>query len=180
MVIVQSRRRKKENIAKDFPGAIIVDVSSKGEDPMVKFSPFYPIGDIPIPFSENKYAQSVEGIWQGLKVFEEHDVDESNFEITAMKGLKRTVRRFGKPKGHRKGINGSDLLDYITARKLIYLPAYKWVLDNRLQGEIVKLRKMGKGKTLVLLDYETNGVIDDPSKPLSHAQLVKMRIENNF
>lgn len=144
MVIVQSRRRKKENIAKDFPGAIIVDVSSKGEDPMVKFSPFYPIGDIPIPFSENKYAQSVEGIWQGLKVFEEHDVDESNFEITAMKGLKRTVRRFGKPKGHRKGINGSDLLDYITARKLIYLPAYKWVLDNRLQGEIVKLRKNGK------------------------------------
>ena len=113
--------------------AVIIDVTSKGEMPMVRFSPFYPIGNIPIPFSPNRFSQSVEGIWQGLKVFEKSDVDESKFEITTMKGLKRTVRKFGIPKGHKKGINGSELLDYITARKLIYLPAYKWVLDNELK-----------------------------------------------
>ena len=49
MVTVQNRRRKIENIEKDFPNAIIIDVTSKGEAPMVKFSPVYPIGNIPIP-----------------------------------------------------------------------------------------------------------------------------------
>jgi hypothetical protein len=97
-----------------------------------------------------------------------------------MKGLKRTVRKFGIPKGHRKGINGKELLDYITARKLIYLPAYKWVLDNQLQEEISDLKRISKGKTLVLLDYETNGDIENSKKPLSHAHLIKMRLEGKF
>lgn len=147
---------------------------------MVKFSPFYPIGRIPIPFSPNKFSNSVEGIWQGLKVFENHDVDESKFEITSMKGLKRTVRKFGIPKGHRKGVYGSELLDYITARKLIYLPSYKWVLDNQLKEEINELKRLSESRTLILLDYETNGEIENPSKPLSHAQLIKMRIEDKL
>ena len=106
MVEVQNRRRKIENIKKDYPNAIIIDLTSRGELPMVKFSPFYPIGGIPIPFSPNKYSHSVEGVWQGLKVFENDNVDESKFEITSMKGLKRTVRKFGIPKGHRKGVDG--------------------------------------------------------------------------
>lgn len=180
MVVVQNRRRKLENIKKDFPDAVIIDVTSKGEEPMVKFSPFYPIGGIPIPYSRDQFAESVEGIWQGLKVFPDHDVDVSKFSVTTMKGLKRTVRRFGVPKGHRKGVEGEDLLGYIAARKLIYLPIYKWVLDNKLAKEIDELRKLSQEATLVLLDYETNGDVDDPKKPLSHAHLVKMRIEGNF
>lgn len=180
MIEVQNRRRKKENLEKDYPNAVIIDVTSKGEMPMVQFSPFYPIGNIPIPFSPNRFSQTVEGIWQGLKVFENNDVDESKFEITSMKGLKRTVRKFGKPKGHRKGIIGDELLDYITARKLIYLPTYKWVLDNRLEKEIDVLRNLSKNQTLVLLDYETNGEIENTKKPLSHAQLIKMRLEEKL
>ncbi len=69
MISVQSKRRKLENIRKDFPNAQIIDVTSKGDMPMVKFSPFYPVGDIPVPFSEGVFAESVEGVWQGLKVF---------------------------------------------------------------------------------------------------------------
>lgn len=180
MVTVQNRRRKIENIEKDFPNAIIIDVTSKGEAPMVKFSPFYPIGNIPIPYSENKFSQSVEGIWQGLKVFENSAVDESKFEITSMKGLKRTVRKYGIPRGHRKGVNGDDLLDYITARKLIYLPTYKWVLDNRLEKEVAELKNISAKKTLVLLDYETNGDVENPKKPLSHAHLIKLRLEGKL
>jgi len=180
MILVQNRRRKPANILKEYPDAVIVDVTSKGELPMVKFSPFYPVGGIPIPFSKGHFAESVEGIWQGLKVFEYHGVDEVKFKITSMKGLKRTVRKFGKPKGHQKGVNDPELLDYITARKKIYLPAYKWVLDNQLIEEVKELRKLAVGKTLILLDYETNGDIDNPNKPLSHAQLIKMRLEGQF
>ena len=177
MIVVQSRRRKIENIKRDFPDSMIIDVTSKGEMPMVKFSPFYPIGDIPIPYSSNRFSESVEGIWQGLKVFEKSGIDESKFTVTSMKGLKRTVRKFGIPKGHQKGINGYELLDYITARKLIYLPTYNWVLDNKLKEELIQLKQISTNKTLILLDYETNGDIENSRKPLSHAHLIKKRLE---
>jgi len=180
MIEVQNRRRAIKNIEKEFPNAVIIDVTSKGNLPMVKFSPFYPIGNIPIPFTPSRFSKSVEGIWQGLKVFENDDIDESKFEITSMKGLKRTIRRFGKPKGHRKGIHGNELLDYITARKLIYLPTYKWILDNRLEKEVKELKNISQNSHLILLDYETNGDIENPNKPLSHAQLIKMRLEKKL
>jgi len=177
MIIIQSKRRKIVNILKDYPDAIIIDVTSKGTMPYLKFSPFYPIGNIPVPFSENSYAESMEGIWQGLKVFEKEDVDLQKFRITSMKGLKRTVRKYGIPLGHRKGINGQTLLDYITARKQIYIPTYNWILENKLAVEMNQLKELAKEKTVVLLDYETNGAIENPSKPLSHAQLIKLKIE---
>ncbi len=62
MIEVQNRRRKIENIKKEFPNSLIIDVTSRGEMPMVKFSPFYPIGNIPIPYSINKVSQSVKGV----------------------------------------------------------------------------------------------------------------------
>ncbi len=177
MISVKSKRRKLENICKDFPNAQIIDVTSKGDMPMVKFSPFYPVGNIPVPFSEGVFAESVEGVWQGLKVFAEYDVDIAKFAVTNMKGIKRTVRRFGKCQGHRQGVHGKQLLDYITARKLIYLPTYQWVLENKLAEELADLRKIASMQDLVLLDYETNGDINDARKPLSHAHLIKNALE---
>ncbi len=179
-IIIASKRRKLANIQHDYPQAEIIDVTSKATEPFVKFSPFYPLGNIPIPFSEGSVSASVEGVWQGLKVFEQEDVDERKFHITNRKGLKRTVRKFGIPKGHRKGIAGTELLGYIDARKLIYIPTYKWVLINRLEKEVQLLKSMIKQKDLVLLDYETNGVIDNPQKPLSHAYLIKYFLEERL
>ncbi len=176
MIYIQNKRRKIENIQKDFPGAEIIDVTSKGEMPFVKFSPFYPIGNIPIPESKNDFAESVEGIWQGLKVFANHDIDPSKFSITNMKGMKRTMRRYGTPLGHRYGTDGQQLLDYISARKKIYVPVYHWVLEQKLVTEIEQLRTMSDKKDVVLLDYETNEDINDGSKPLSHASLIKQFI----
>ena len=83
---------------------------------------------------------SVEGIWQGLKVFEHYGIDVQMFRNATMKNLKRTVRRFGKPLGHRKGVTGNELLNYIDARMQIYVPAYKWVLENMAQEQVNKLR----------------------------------------
>lgn len=178
MIIIESKRKNTENILKKYPGAIIADVTSKAEDDLVKLSPFYPHGDIPVPFSEGYRASCVEAIWQGLKVFESYDVDTSLFENHSMKSLKRTVRKYGKPLGHRKGVNGTELLNYIEARKLIYIPSYKWVLENKVQSIIERLRAESEsGKTIVLLDYETNCDVDNPKKPLSHASLVKAYVE---
>lgn len=74
---------------------MIIDVTSKAQDEFVKFSPFYPNGGIPVPFTEGLVAVSVEGIWQGLKVFEDADVDTTFFSKRDMKNLKRTTRKYG-------------------------------------------------------------------------------------
>lgn len=180
MIFVESRRKKPDTILKEYPGAMLIDVTSKANDEWVKLSPFYPHGGIPVPFSDGFKASCVEAIWQGLKVFELYDVDTTLFTNNTMKGLKRTVRKFGKPLGHRKGVHGTELLGYIDARKQIYLPAYHCVLENKVQDLINKLRIMSQSKTIVLLDYETNADVDNPRKPLSHASLVKAYIEGNY
>ena len=180
MIVIESKRRKRENILKKYPDAVIADVTSQATDGLVRLSPFYPHGGIPVPFSEGYTAMCVEGIWQGLKVFESADVDVDMFANDTMKNIKRTVRRFGKPLGHRKGVNGTELLGYIEARKQIYLPAYKWVLENKVANIIERLREASKTKTIVLLDYTTNCDIDNPKKPLSHAFLIKAYAEGLY
>ena len=181
MIIVESKRKKAATILKRYPDAILADVTSGAKDGLVKLSPFYPHGGIPVPFSEGYTATCVEAVWQGLKVFEGSDVDVSLFQNDTMKGLKRTVRRFGKPLGHRKGVNGEELLGYIEARKQIYIPTYKWVLENKVANIIERLRAASDcGKTIVLLDYDTNADVEDAKKPLSHASLIKAYAERIY
>lgn len=181
MIIVESKRKKTATIYKKYPGAILADVTSGAtNEGLRKLSPFYPHGGIPVPFSEGYTAACVEAIWQGLKVFEGANVDTSLFQNDTMKNIKRTVRRFGKPLGHRKGVNGTELLGYIEARKQIYIPTYKWVLENKVADIIERLREASKTKTIVLLDYDTNADVENAKKPLSHASLIKAYAEGLY
>jgi hypothetical protein len=181
MIIIANKKSQPENLLKKYGAdAVIVNVTSKATDDMVRLSPFYPHGGIPVPFSPGFTAMSVEGIWQGLKVFEHDGIDVQMFRNATMKNIKRTVRRFGKPLGHRKGIASTELLNYIDARMLIYVPAYKWMLENKAQEQVEKLRNWSKEKTVILLDYNTNEDIQDPSTPLSHAAMVKAYIEGRL
>lgn len=179
MIIIESKRKSLESLKEKYPDAMIIDVTSKAQDEFVRFSPFYPNGGIPVPFTDD-VAVSVEGIWQGLKVFEDADVDTSFFSKRDMKNLKRTTRKYGHCLGHRKGVHGEELLGYIEARKLIYLPCYKWVLENKLQKLVAAVRIISKNKPVVLLDYNTNPDVNNPKSPLSHASLIKAYIEGNY
>lgn len=180
MIFIESKKKGAKTLAKLYPKAEIIDVTSKGIEPYVRLSPFYPHGSIPVPFSPNTFSYSVEGIWQGLKVFEQADIDTSKFEVKNMKGIKRTARKFGKPLGHRKGVNGTELLDYLTARKQIYLPSYAWLLQNKTTSEVDQLTQIALRQDLVLLDFETNSEIDNTKKPLSHAALIKKFIDKKY
>ena len=180
MIIVVSKRKKTATILKKYPDAILADVTSQADTRLRELSPFYPHYDIPVPFSEGYTATCVEAIWQGLKVFESCDVDVEMFKNDTMKNIKRTVRRFGKPLGHRKGVHGTELLGYIEARKQIYIPTYKWVLENKVAWIIEKLREASKTKTIVLLDYDTNADVENAKKPLSHASLIKAYVEGTY
>lgn len=180
MIIIASKRKKTENILKAYPYAVIADVTSQAKDDLIRLSPFYPHGDIPVPFSDGWTASCVEAIWQGLKVFETADIDTALFYNNTMKNLKRTVRRFGKPLGHRKGVDGTELLDYIEARKEIYIPTYRWVLEHKVKSIIDRLREAAKKQTIILLDYDTNCDVENGNKPLSHAFLIKAYVEGLY
>lgn len=180
MITIESIRKKSENILKKYPGAIIADVTSQAKDGLVRLSPFYPHGGIPVPFSEGYTAACVEGIWQGLKVFENEGIDISMFLNDTMKGIKRTVRKHGRVLGHRKGVHGTEILGYVEAKHQIYIPAYRWMLEHKAMDIIERLRKASETKTIVLLDYNTCCNVDDETKPLSHAYLVKAYAEGLY
>ena len=177
-ILISSIRRKPENILKQYPNAILADVTSQAKDGLVKLSPFYPHGGIPVPFSEGVTAMCVEAVWQGLKVFENCGIDTELFKNGTMRNIKRTVRKFGKPLGHQKGVFSTELLGYIEARKQIYIPTYQWVLEHKVQDIIHRMAEASKKQTIILLDYDTNADIENPNKPLSHASLIKRYVDS--
>ena len=171
-VLVASRRRTR--LSQVYPDALVLDVTSRGAEPWIRLSPFYPHGGIPVPGHPDRTSQSVEGIWQALKIFATEQEDFTKLDITTMKGIKRTVRRLGPPLGHR--LDGR-LLSYEGARRLIYLPVYRWMLDHRGADLVARLRELSSQRTVVLLDYTTNADVTDLSTPLSHAALIAQHIE---
>ena len=176
MIVIASKRKKMETLQKEFPGAVIIDVTSHAKDEFVKLSPFYPHCYIPVPDSDGWMGDSVEGIWQGLKVFEREGVDIKTMHNKTMKDIKRTSKVHGKILGHRRGVSG-ELMDYLTARKELYVPMYNWVLENKCMDLCKKIMSISETNKVVLLDYETNCNIDDITKPLSHASLIKSFVE---
>jgi len=177
MILIENKKTKIEKLKEKYPGAKIIDVTSKSDDKFVMLSPFFPVGGIPVPFTPDQTAVSVEGIWQGLKVFESEGVDVRKMYSKGMAGLKRTTRTLGHCLGHQKGLNSTELLDYIEARKEIYIPSYNWMLENRCWELVKELKDMCVEGVVVLLDYDTNPDIEDASKPLSHASLIVRAVE---
>ncbi len=183
MIYIENKKRKIENIQKQYPNGYILDVTSASPTRYARIlSPFYPHGNIPIPFTKGLRATCVEAVWQGLKVFKSCDVDLETFKNDTMKGLKRTVKRFGAPLGHRKGVHGKDILNYFDARMQIYIPTYKWVLDNipEVHNVVTRIKEKSRTNDIILLDYNTNDDFRDTSLPLSHASLIKLYIEGRF
>lgn len=184
MIVVANKKRKIEKIKEENPGAYILDVTSSSEQHEGKIlSPFYPHGRIPIPGeSKTVTATCVEAIWQGLKVFENEGIDLAMFRNDTMKNIKRTVRKFGKPLGHQYGVFSKTLLNYEDAKRLIYIPTYKYVLENvpSVKRSLDKIRKLLETQDVVLLDYNLNPDNADKSKPLSHAELIKMYLEGRY
>lgn len=184
MIVIESKRVKPDILLDKYPNAVFADVTSTSTDNSLrKLSPFYPWGGIPVSYSPGMTATCVEAVWQGLKVFESMDIDETLFLNDTMRGLKRTTKKYGKILGHRKGVHGDILLGYLEARKKIYIPTYKWMLEHKSYEIIQHFRNFcmeNPEKTIVLLDYQNNCNVENLTKPLSHAFLIKAYIEGIY
>ena len=73
-------------------------------------------------------------------------------------------------------------MNYEDAKRLIYIPTYKYVLENVLsvKRSLDKIRTILETRDVVLLDYNLNPDNADKSKPLSHAELIKMYLEGRY
>lgn len=145
-------------------GALRIDVSSEGDDPFHLLSPMHAHGAIPVPGMPGTVSDSVEGIWQGLKVI------RGKTAPRFFRGGGK--KRGGKPAGHRFG-DAKRLLDLEAARRKIYIPAYEWILEHRVPEHVIEsLRKpMREGIRVYVYDRASNGSITK-NLPLAHASVL--------
>ncbi len=85
-------------LVKDSVTEIISATASDGKNYMTQFYNLDAV--ISLGYCVNSIRATQFRQW-ATRVFEGSDVDISLFQNDTMKGLKRTVRRFGKPLGHR-------------------------------------------------------------------------------
>jgi hypothetical protein len=144
-------------------GALVYDVSSYGDYPYCTFSPMWPHGGIPVPGMPGTTSDSVEGIWQGLKVI--------NGKIAPRYFSGQGHKRGGKPQGHQYG---DKLLKIVEAREKIYRLAYEWMLGNRADPELLRLfiEQAFAGVPQYFHDVSNNGSIADPDEGWAHAAVL--------
>ena len=144
-------------------GAAVYDVSSYADHPYCTLSPFWPHGGIPVPGMPGATSDSVEGIWQGLKLI--------GGEIAPRHFSGRGHKRGGVPRGHRFG---DKLLKIVEARDKIYRVAYEWMLDRRADPGLIAgfIERAFAGEPQYFHDVSNNGSIGDPDEGWAHAAVL--------
>jgi hypothetical protein len=177
---VRARRDGLARIRAELPGRAILDATAHAPSPWCRLSGFYPHGGIPVPMSPGRSATSVEGIWQALTVFEREDVDPSRLQMGASDHLRRGGAPLGRVLGHRAGLEGTEILPQAEARRRILLPAFRFVLEHRLDDVLRELDELREARDVVLIDVEDNADVDDVSRPLSYAALVAAFVQGRW
>lgn len=158
-------------LKEQYPEALFYDTSTNAPysrdysfvENLSEFSPFTQHIEIPVP-KQNTTSQSVEGVWQGLKIIK-GKIDRTYFEN---KGRKR----YGKATGH---LYGDTVIGYVDARKKIYTPSYEYMLTHAesLQEKIELLRQRAlNGKQQFLFDVDNNIDIYNTKGPLAHSAIL--------
>lgn len=150
----------RENLPK---GTRIVDVSSYADPPFCEFSPLWAHGGIPIPGLPGQTSDSVEGIWQGLKVI------RGKIAPHLFRG--RGQKRGGKPSGHQFG---DRLLGIVEARRKLYQVSYEWMLENRIDPATIAgfIDEAFAGVAQYFHDLGDNGDINNPEEGWAHASVL--------
>ena len=144
-------------------GSVVYDVSSYAESPYCTFSPMWVHGGILVPGMPGTTSDTVEGIWQGLKVIR----GAAALRYFSGPGQKRG----GKPSGHQYG---EKLLKIVEAREKIYRVAYEWVLANRIEQTLIGqfVEQAFAGIAQYFHDVSDNGNIGNPDEGWAHAAVL--------
>lgn len=168
---------------------ILVDTTSKSKTWSVGLSPFH-LG--PLKLYDGHVAQNVENAWQGSKVYPQHmDMEgkpnKAYFEWAQQLWADTWAHRYPMGKGALPNYSWWDgeELDYIQARKRIYLPLYAATVVK--SDAYRELRDIARKEPVVLWDFDaydrkTLGmnwwdVINDPTRKMGHGFVLAMLLE---
>lgn len=179
-IFIANRRRQPKSLQEEFGDIPVFDVTFAGGDPLLStLSPMYPHGDLPVPYSERTLtANSLEAIWQGLKVFEHEGarLDAAALSKSGDKNIKRpSTEKRGRVLGHQQGLHTDrPLLSLIDARSFIYAPLYRWQLQRHCQDALAHLNKALAQSDIVLLEAGNESNICDIFVPMVHSELLRL------
>jgi hypothetical protein len=186
MLYVESYRNK-DNIS-DL--AIVIDTTSKSDNWSKGLSPFFVEGG---HLYDKYYAKNAENAWQGSKVYAPHDnngTPTSDYFLWAQRIWNDTwAHRYPMGKGVKPLYSWWDgqKLDYIEARKKIYIPIYaRGVIKTKAFGKLLYLYRTTK-KDIYLVDFDgynhiamgksMTEVLNDPNMRMGHAFVLYSLLE---
>lgn len=159
--------------------AVIVNTTSRSKDFGKAFSPFMNQGPIELG---GLIAKNVENLWQFTKVYSEHVDDFQAWCQWRDKGLQDTfAHRYPMGKGRKPEFAYLDKkMDYITARKEIYIPVYRQKLKKYCTRQINSLIDMLSVCDVWLWDFDVritdesfDQIVNNPDHNLGHAFVLK-------
>jgi hypothetical protein len=180
-------------------GYISIDTTSRNPDVTLKkgLSPFY-LG--PVSCYDGLTAANVENAWQYSKVYpkhlDEHGEPTDEYFVWRNQGFKKTFAdRYPMGKGeipkysYWKVEDKYQKLDYIEARKELYVPLYAKAVVKTPAFEYLK-SKVDNGDNIALIDFdgynhESLGmslfdVINCKSKKMGHAFVLSMLLQGKI
>jgi hypothetical protein len=161
------------------PNSLCVDTYKDAIGPMVRYkhmNPFYysKENNIPVPGQLSMNASSVESIWQGLKIIN----GRTDFEMFNREPYKRPLdSERGQPQFRYSETifcYGSNVLDIVTARWIIYLPSYLYILENIVPDSLLEYitDHINNGYKIYFYDWDSNMDITDASSSFSHSAIL--------
>lgn len=152
-----------------------IDVSDSGDPPWERLSPNYQHGQIPVPGMPRMFTECVQGAMEGLKLIAERGrpgkINPGYFVGPGRgRGVKDGEWMLGwSYEGRRVSLP--------EARRLIFVPAYIWTLQNKTHGVLARLKLLGRkyaedGVDLVVYDGVSGDDLDDYETPLSAAAVL--------
>lgn len=174
---------------------IVINTTSRSNNWSKGLSPFF-LGKEGILLYGDFIAKNVENAWQFSKLYKEHadkngEVTEKYFEWAKKGWNSEYAYRYPMGKGNIPicSIWNGKKLDYIEARKEIYLPIYaKEVVKTKAYDNLQKI--YNKYKNITLLDFDGYDykslnmdfcdVINNKNKKMGHAFVLAMLLEEKI
>lgn len=181
MLFVESYK----NINSVPSNSIMINTTSKSDNWTRGLSPFFIYAG---HLYDNFYAQNIENAWQGAKVYKKFDENGKPsleyFEWANKLWKSKYAERYPMGKGSVPMYSwwAGEKLDYIEARKKIYVPLYsKGVIQTEAFKKLLDIYRTTE-KDIYLVDFDgynhiTMGkslidVLNDPKKSMGHAFVI--------
>lgn len=174
---------------KEYPNSIVINTTSCSSDFGKGLSPFY-LG--PCKLYDGWVSKTVENAWQYSKVYEKYTTDGEpndgywNWAYSGWNSSKADRYPMGKGIKPLYSLWNGVKLNYIEARRKIYIPVYSEAA--RKSDAYKKLEEMyNEGIDLVLWDFDGRGtketmeeIITNNTYSLGHAFVLKFMLEGKI